>query len=154
MSSKRKENKVDNRAEKAARFFVACEANPDTRVKVTEVMRVRGYSNCKAVDLKLQMQVHRAIKKIKGEVTLCPEAVAAHSLLALLTAATAARPVLRTIMPNQVTALVLLVGGVYAGNLPSPERKVEDKDALSSGDQVEQHAAGNRTGEGEDVHCP
>jgi hypothetical protein len=42
MSSKRKEYKVDDRAEKAARFFVACEANPDTRVKVTEAMWVRG----------------------------------------------------------------------------------------------------------------
>ena len=72
----------------------------------------------------LQMQVHCAIKKIKGEVTLHPEAVAAHSLLALSTAATAARPALRTITPNQATALVLPVGGVYGGNLPSPERKV------------------------------
>jgi hypothetical protein len=63
--------------------------------------------------------------------------VAAHTLLALLPAATAARPVLRTIMPNQATALVLPVGGVFEGNLPSLERKVKDKDALSSGDQVE-----------------
>ncbi len=72
----------------------------------------------------LQMQVHCTIKKIKGEVTLCPKAVAAHSLLALSTAANAARLALRTITPNQATAPVLPVGGVYAGNLPSPERKV------------------------------
>jgi hypothetical protein len=125
MSSKRKEYKVNDCAEKAARFFAACKENPDTSVKVTEAMRVRGYSNCKAANLMLQMQVHHAIKKIKGEVTICPEAVAAHSLLALLTAATATRPALWIIMPKQATALVLLVGGVYAGNLPSPERKVQ-----------------------------
>jgi hypothetical protein len=63
MSLKRKEYKVNDRAEKAARFFVACEANPNSRVKVTEVMRVRGYSNRKAANLMLQMQVHCRIKK-------------------------------------------------------------------------------------------
>ena len=31
MSSKKKEYKVDDCADKAACFFVACEANPDTR---------------------------------------------------------------------------------------------------------------------------
>jgi hypothetical protein len=72
----------------------------------------------------LQMQVHHAIQKIKGEVTLCPEAVATHLLLALSTAVTAARPVLRTITPNLETALVLPVGGVNASNLPTLERKV------------------------------
>jgi hypothetical protein len=124
MSLKRKEYKVNDCTEKVARFVVASKANPDTRVKVTEAMQVRGYSNCKAANLMLQMQVRRGIKKIKGEVTLCPTAVANHSLLALSTAATAATPALRTITPNQATALVLLVGGVYAGKLPSPERKV------------------------------
>jgi hypothetical protein len=51
MSSKRKEYKVENHAEKAAHFFVACKENPDTRVKMTEAMRMRGYSNCEAADL-------------------------------------------------------------------------------------------------------
>ncbi len=106
--NRRKEYKVEHPAEKAARFLVACKANPDTRVKVTEAMQVRGYSDCKAADLTLQMQVHHAIKKIKGKVTLRPKAVATHSLLALSTAATAARPALRTITPNQATALALL----------------------------------------------
>ncbi len=40
MSSKRKEYKVDDCSEKAARFFVACEANPATKVKVTEAIYV------------------------------------------------------------------------------------------------------------------
>jgi hypothetical protein len=124
MSFKRKEYKINDLSEKAARFFVACKANPGTKVKVTEAMRVRRYSNCESANLTLQMQVRCVIKKIKGEVTLHPEAVAAHLLLALSTAATAARPVLRTITPNQATALVLPVGGVNAGNLQSTERKV------------------------------
>ncbi len=73
--------------------------------------------------MKLQMQVHHTIKKVKGEVTLCPEAVATHLLLALLTGVTVARPVLRTITPNQATAHVLPVGGVYASNLQRIERR-------------------------------
>ncbi len=87
MSSKRKEYKVNDCAEKAARFFIPCKANPATKMKVTEAMRVRGYSYCKAANLTLQMQVGRVIQKIKGEVSLCPEAAAAHSLLTLATAA-------------------------------------------------------------------
>jgi hypothetical protein len=37
---------------------------------------------------------------------------------------TVARPVLCTITPNQTAALVVLIGGVNAGILPSLERKV------------------------------
>jgi hypothetical protein len=50
--------------------------------------------------------------KNKGVSHSSPRAVAAHLLLALLTAATAARPALRTSMPNQATALIFPVGGV------------------------------------------
>jgi hypothetical protein len=46
----------------AARFFVASKADPDTKVKVTEAMRVKGYSDCKAANLMLQRQVHCTIK--------------------------------------------------------------------------------------------
>jgi hypothetical protein len=111
MSSNRKEYKVDNCAEKAARFFIACKASLATKVKVTEAMRVRGYSDCKAADLTLQMQVHCAIQKIRGEVSLRPKAVTAYSLLTLATAATAAtaaRPALRKFMPNQVVDIGLV----------------------------------------------
>ncbi len=87
-------------------------------------MRVRGYSDCESANLMLQMKVRCAIQKIKGEVTLCPKAVATQLLLALATAATAAKPVLRFITPNQAAAPVLPVGSVNAGNLPSLERKV------------------------------
>jgi hypothetical protein len=53
MSSKRKEYKDDNQAEKAAPFFVACKANPATKVKVTEALQVRGYSDCASANLML-----------------------------------------------------------------------------------------------------
>ncbi len=59
MSLKRKQYKVNGCAEKAARFFVACKPDPATKVKVTEAMRVRGYSDCKSANLTLQMIVAR-----------------------------------------------------------------------------------------------
>ncbi len=65
MSSKRKEYKVDDRAEKAARFFFSRHANPGTKVKVTVAMWVKGYSDGKAANLTLQMQVCHTIVKIK-----------------------------------------------------------------------------------------
>jgi hypothetical protein len=34
MSSKKKEHKVDDRAKKATYFFITCQANPATKVKV------------------------------------------------------------------------------------------------------------------------
>jgi hypothetical protein len=45
MSSKRREYYVDRRSsksKKAALFFVACDANPDTRVKIPDAMRIKG----------------------------------------------------------------------------------------------------------------
>jgi hypothetical protein len=107
MFLKRKEYKINDCAEKAACFFVACHPDPATKVKVTEAMWMRGYSDCEGADLTLQMQVHCTIQKIKGEVSLCPKAVAPHLLLTLATAATAARLALRNIMPNQAAAPVL-----------------------------------------------
>ncbi len=67
--------------------------------------------------------------------------MATHSLLALPTAGTTARPALRTITPNQATALVLPVGGVYVGNLPSPERKVQK---MSHQEQLEKQNRSKR----------
>ncbi len=52
---------VDESAEKAALFFSACQPNPVTKVKVTEAMRMSGYTNPESANLMLQMQVHRAI---------------------------------------------------------------------------------------------
>ena len=46
---------------------VACDANPDTRVKIPDAMRIKGYSPSKAADRSLQQQVHCEVDTIKGE---------------------------------------------------------------------------------------
>jgi hypothetical protein len=76
MPSKRKEHKVDDRAEKTACFFIAYQANPATKVKVMEAMQVKGYSDLEAANLTLQMQVRQGIQKIKREVSLGPNRAA------------------------------------------------------------------------------
>jgi hypothetical protein len=50
MISKRREYHVDCCAKKAAIFFVACEPNPATRVKIPDAMRIRGYLPSKAAN--------------------------------------------------------------------------------------------------------
>jgi hypothetical protein len=50
MSSKRREYKVDDCAKKAAVFFQACEANPDTRLSIPAAMRAKGYLDVEATD--------------------------------------------------------------------------------------------------------
>jgi hypothetical protein len=146
MSSKRKKYEVDDRAEKATHFFVACQPDSATNVKMMEAMRVRGYSNHEAANLTLQMQVLCAIQRKKGEVSLRPEAAATHSLLTLATAATAARPALRNIMPNQAAVPVLQWMGLLpvnshyrrgrCGKRCTKNKLDKDEDALSSADQV------------------
>ena len=61
---------MDRRSKKAALFFVACDANPDTRVKIPDAMRIKGYSPSEAADRSLQMQVPREADKIKGEANI------------------------------------------------------------------------------------
>jgi hypothetical protein len=115
MSSKRREYHVDCRAKKAANFFVACDLNPETRVKIPDAMRIKGYSLSKAADRSLQMQVRRKVDKFTGEDIpgpSAPAAAAASALPTLLTTANVGRPALRTI--TTVPAAVLL----------SPQRKV------------------------------
>jgi hypothetical protein len=98
MSSKRREYHVDRRSKKAALFFVACDANPDTRVKIPDAMRITGYSPSEAANRSLQMQVRREVDTIKGEAVPGPPAPAAESaLLTLSTTANVGRPALRTI---------------------------------------------------------
>ncbi len=67
MTSRRRKYHVDCRAKKAAIFFVACEPNTATRVKIPNAMKIRGYSQSEAADRALQMQVRREAEKIKGE---------------------------------------------------------------------------------------
>ena len=67
VSSKRREYHADCRSKKAALFFVVCDANPDTIVKIPDAMRIKGYSPSKAANRWLQQQVHCEEDKIKGE---------------------------------------------------------------------------------------
>ena len=87
-------------------------------------MKAKGYSNVKAGNRILAQQVRHEFQKIKAENTPCPESAAALLLLTLATAAMAARPALQTIMLNQTAVLVVVVGGINAGIIPSPVRKV------------------------------
>ena len=76
--------------------LLACDAN---RLSIPAAVRAKGYSDVKASDGTLQMQVrHHALQKIKAGNTPCPESAAASLLPTLATAAaTAARPALWTI---------------------------------------------------------
>ena len=99
MSSKRREYHVDRHSKKAALFFVAFDANPDTRVKIPDAMRIKEYSPSKAADQSLQMQVRREADKIKGEAVpgpSAPVAAATSALLPLSTTSNVGKPALRT----------------------------------------------------------
>ena len=82
---------------KTALFFVACDANPDTR-EILNAMRIKGYSPSEAANRSLQMQVRREADKIKGEAIPgppAPAAAAASALLTLSTTANVGRPALQ-----------------------------------------------------------
>jgi hypothetical protein len=121
MSLKRREYKVDDRAKKAAIFFQACEANPDTRLLIPAAMRAKGYLDVKATDQILVQQVRRESQKKTPKDTPRPEPVAASSLLALLTTANVGRAALARITPVPVAVSIRPAAGVAA--LPLPPRK-------------------------------
>jgi hypothetical protein len=127
MSSKKKEYKVDDHAKKAALFFLASEANPDTRLSIPAAMRAKGYLDVEATDQILVQQVCCKSQKNKLKDTPCPESAAAPLLLALGNMATTARLELQTITPNPMAAPIVTVGGINSGILPCPERKVRKK---------------------------
>ena len=60
------------------------DANPDTRVKIPDVMRINGYSPSEAADRLLQQQVRREAEKIKGEAVPDPSAPVAVAIGAVL----------------------------------------------------------------------
>jgi hypothetical protein len=72
-------------------LLITCQANSDIKVKVTEAMRMKGKLDSKAAKLMLQMQVHHTIDTIKREDSPCSKSAVASWLLALATAAMAAR---------------------------------------------------------------
>ncbi len=124
MTLRRREYHVDCRAKKAATFFVACEPNTATRVKIPDAMRIRGYSQSEAADRALQMQVRREAEKIKGEAIPGPpppEAAAVSALLSLSTTANVGRVALAVITPVPAAGPILPAARLAA--LPSPPRK-------------------------------
>ncbi len=66
MTSKRREYHVDCHAKKAAIFFMACEPNPATTVKIPEAMKIEGLSEAETANRTLQQQVSYEADKIKG----------------------------------------------------------------------------------------
>ena len=118
---------MDYRTKKSALFFMTCDANPNTRVKIPNAMRIKGYSQSEAADRSLQQQVRRETDKIKGEAVPGPSApaaaVAASALLTLSTTANVLRPALQTINTVLEAVSVLPAAGVAA--LPSPPRNTQ-----------------------------
>jgi hypothetical protein len=105
---------------------MACEPNTATRVKILDAMRIRGYSQSKAANRGLQMQVHRKVEKIKGEAISgppAPEAVAVSALPSLSTTANVGRVALAAITPVPEAGPILLAAEVAA--LPLPPRKTQ-----------------------------
>jgi hypothetical protein len=126
MTTRRREYHVDCRAKKAAIFFVACEPNTATRVKIPNAMRIRGYSQSKATNQALQMQVHWEAEKIKGEAIPgppAPEAAAVSALLSLTITANVGKVALVAITPVLAAGPILPAAGVAP--LPLPPRKTQ-----------------------------
>jgi hypothetical protein len=126
MTSRRREYHVDCRAKKAAIFFVACEPNTATRVKIPNAMRIRGYSQSEAANQALQMQVRRKVEKIKGEAIPgppAPEAMTVSALLSLSITANVGRVALAAITPVPAAGSIFLAAGVAA--LPLLPRKMQ-----------------------------
>jgi hypothetical protein len=128
MTSRRREYHVDCRAKKVAIFFVACEPNTATRVKIPNAMKIRGYSQSKAANRVLQMQVRCEAEKIKGEAIPgppAPEAMAMSALLSLSTTANLGRIALAAITPVPAAGPILPAAKVAA--LPLLPRKMQKR---------------------------
>jgi hypothetical protein len=126
MTSRRREYHVDCCAKKAAIFFVACEPNTATRVKIPDAMRIREYFESEAADRGLQMQVRCEAEKVKGEAIPSPptpEAAAVSALLSLSTTANVGRVAFAAITPVPAAGPILLAAGV--ATLPSLPRKTQ-----------------------------
>jgi hypothetical protein len=123
--STRKEYGVDKRAQAAAQFYVECNKNPNTKLKIPAAMRAKGYSDDDAADRTLQAQVRRAAeKKIETEqttasVSVTPPAPARASKSNSTSTVRATDPALAP-LANMASAVVV---NVDLGALPSPEKK-------------------------------
>jgi hypothetical protein len=82
MSSKRKEKKGEDCAEKAARFFIACKANAATRLLISAAMRAKGFG-CQGHGLNCSPAGAPQVSKNNVKDTPRAETVAASAMLAL-----------------------------------------------------------------------
>jgi hypothetical protein len=79
-------------------------------------MRVRGYSEDEAVNCKLQMQVHREVKKLKGIASASVSAVLSAAAVMVALSTTVTTTALATILPEDNDGSPVL-------SLPSPPKK-------------------------------
>ena len=114
MFSQGKEYKVDDRAKKAALFFLVCEANPATRLSIPAAMRAKGYSDVDAMNRILIQQVRHESQKNNAENSPCQKTVAAAAMLALLNKTNAVGSVLARISP--IPEVSSVASGGTAGN--------------------------------------
>ncbi len=107
-----KEHNVDACAKGVVSFFVTCQNNPATTMKISAAMRAKGYSDTEAVDQALQMQVCQVVDKLKGGVSAAALAalssVAAMIALSLMVA-TRARALIPLEDGNSMVPLNLLL---------------------------------------------
>jgi len=120
--STRKEYGVDKRAQAAAQFYVGCNMNPNTKLKIPAAMRAKGYSDDDAADRTLQAQVRRrrAAERLRqskppppyirnrNTTCSCPNVYATST---------------RSNVPPARATISALVVNVDLGALPSPEKK-------------------------------
>jgi hypothetical protein len=133
MSSRK--NGADARTKKAAQLFVVCKGNPNPtgRLSIPDVMRLRGYSQDEAVNHTLQMQVHREVKKLKGNVSTSASAVlSAANLMVALSSTTVMR--LASIFLEESN------DGTSTLSFPSPLKNAKNKSPTS--DRLSEWAEG------------
>jgi hypothetical protein len=122
MTTKKKEYHIDAHAEKAAKFFLAYEHNPDTTQKIPAAMRAKGYNEEEAADQIIIQQVHCKVDKIKRVWSIPgPLKAAATAVTALLslgtvsnTTRTALAIITHDLAATSTVATMVVVGGVLA----------------------------------------
>jgi hypothetical protein len=126
--SSRKEYGVDKRAQAAApaQFYVECNKNPNTKLKIPAAMRAKGYSDDDASNRTLQAQVRRAAEKIETEQATASVTPPAPARASNSTSTRSNVPPACASVPapaplaNMASAVDL---NVDLGALPSPEKK-------------------------------
>ena len=109
MSSRK--NGADACIKGAASLFLACESNPADPARslsIPNVMRVKGYSEDKAVNCTLQMQVRQEVGKLKCNDSASAPAVLSAATTMVQLSAKVMTTALTTIMPGDIDGLLML----------------------------------------------